>query len=246
MPVFQYTHIGQHHINNNEDAVICYEISKERMLLAVMDGCSSGTDSHFASQLIAKSIRKIAKDISYQAFVTKKTVPLNTMLSQLAQSLFNTLAAFNRQLDLQYDELLSTVVIALYDHSNKTAEILVAGDGFIACNGKQHEYEQENKPDYMAYHLSKSFEEWYEGHTSKLTLTNVEDLSLSTDGVFTFRPYDTADYPMITDVEITNLLLNDVAGKDNPLMLQKKCYTIKSQFGLVHTDDLSIVRLIVE
>lgn len=246
MQVFQYTQIGQHHTNNNEDAVIFYEISKSRILLAIMDGCSSGSDSHFASQLIAKTLRKIAKDISYQIFVTKKIEPLNFTLRHVAQSLFHTMATTNRQLDLQYDELLSTVVIGLYDNIDHRAEILISGDGFINCNGKLYAYEQENKPDYMAYHLRKSFEEWYEGHTSKLSVTNVQDLSLTTDGIFTFRSFDTSHYPVISEEEIIDFLLKDANGKENALMLQKKCYTLKSQYGLLPTDDLSIVRLICQ
>lgn len=39
MQVFQNTQIGQHHTNNNEDALICREISKERMMLGVTAGC---------------------------------------------------------------------------------------------------------------------------------------------------------------------------------------------------------------
>ena len=37
-----------------------------------MDGCSSGSDSHFASTLIGKLLRKIAKQEAYLEFALKK------------------------------------------------------------------------------------------------------------------------------------------------------------------------------
>ena len=61
MKFYELSHIGEFHVNHNEDFLVLEEAGSTRKLIAVMDGCSSGTDSYFASTLIGKLLRKIAK-----------------------------------------------------------------------------------------------------------------------------------------------------------------------------------------
>ena len=49
MVKFEFTQIGEFHINHNEDFLVSHEIGKDKMMIAVMDGCTMGTESHFAS-----------------------------------------------------------------------------------------------------------------------------------------------------------------------------------------------------
>ena len=71
---YEISKIGEFHTNHNEDSSSITEIGEDKIMIAVMDGCSMGKESHFASTLIAKLLRKIGKEISFKEFVerTKK------------------------------------------------------------------------------------------------------------------------------------------------------------------------------
>jgi len=146
---FELSHIGEFHINHNEDFLISEEAGKNRRVIAVMDGCSSGTDSHFASTLIGKLLRKIAKQEAYREYAQKEINELDIQLESISLQLFDELSNLNRQLDLKSDEILSTLILAVIDTNGFKAEILIVGDGFIHYNGKNVEYENDNKPDYI-------------------------------------------------------------------------------------------------
>ena len=69
---------------------------------------------------------------------------------------------------LDEKELLTTVILLLYDMKTDKGIILSIGDGLISINGKITEFERDNKPDYLAYHLKEDFEEWYANQTQKI------------------------------------------------------------------------------
>ena len=46
MKFYELSHIGEFHVNHNEDFLVSEEAGNNRRMIAVMDGCSSGTDSH--------------------------------------------------------------------------------------------------------------------------------------------------------------------------------------------------------
>ena len=181
------SHIGGFHVNHNEDAFVLAEAGVHRTLFAVMDGCSNGSDSHFASTLIAKVLRKIAKEESYREYALGNTKTLKDQIESVSLRLFEELSNLNRQLDLRSDEMLSTLILCLVDKRKKQAELLIVGDGYIHVNGRDIEYENDNKPDYIAYHLNKEKEEWYSLHTERLSIERVDNLTISTDGIHTFK-----------------------------------------------------------
>ena len=53
---------------------------------------------------------------------------------------------------------LSTLIIGIVDTTQSTAEFLTIGDGLICKDGELIEYEQDDKPDYLGYHLADDFE----------------------------------------------------------------------------------------
>lgn len=108
------------------------------------------------------------------------------------------------------------------------------------------EYEQDNKPDYLGYHLDENFEDWYEKQNQRLRLSNIEDLSISTDGIFTFKKFDTEEYDEVTESEIVDYLLIDRQEKESENMLLKKMIRIEKKWGLKPSDDLTIIRLMIE
>ena len=79
--------MGAFHIHHCEDFLIDEPLATDKRLLAVMDGCSMGTESVFASMLIGKILRKIAKEIFYQEFVTGKCPSLAELLRVVTKKL---------------------------------------------------------------------------------------------------------------------------------------------------------------
>ena len=76
MQKYELTQIGSFHTNHNEDSLITHKIGNHKLLIAVMDGCSMGIESHFASTLIAKILKKLALEFYYLEFAKKHIQPI--------------------------------------------------------------------------------------------------------------------------------------------------------------------------
>ena len=244
MKIHTFSQIGQFHTNHNEDHLITTSITDNQQLIAVMDGCTMGIESHFASTLIGKLLRKIAKEIGYRSFAEKRQFDLPFLLKETMRQLFSHLQKLQYQLDLKREELLSTLILGVIDRQEKNTEILTIGDGLICCNGELFEYEQNNQPDYLGYHLRESFEEWYVLQNQRLSFSQIEDLSIATDGIFSFKPFDVGEYETAGADEIIDWLLKDRAFEGHEVMLKKKVLFIEKMYGLKPSDDLSVVRIL--
>lgn len=245
MTKYELSLIGAFHTNHNEDASAVVEIDNERVLVAVMDGCSMGKESHFISTLIAKLLRRIGKEIHYRSFIEKTKGSNSKCLKDILQELFLGLGEIKNKLLLEEEEVLSTLIIGVLDKKERTVNLLIIGDGLVCCNGTLYEFEQDDKPDYLGYHLLEDFEKWFQQQTQYLILTQVADLSITTDGIFTFKNFDGQLYPKITQREITEDLLLDRKWADQENMLKKKVLEIEKQFGLKPGDDLTVVRMMI-
>jgi len=243
MNIYQLLQIGDHHINYCEDYVLVAEIGNDHLIAAVMDGCSMGEESYFAATLVGKILRKIAKEIGYRAFFEKQDLVTKLVLKDIFKRLFRELQLLKNQLQLEIEELLTTIVLLVLDKKDWSGELLVVGDGVVACNGALIEFEQDNKPDYLGYHLAEDFEKWFVGQEQKLSLTNIEDISIATDGIFTFRNFDNEVYEKRV-VDVVELLLNEKQDTKNLSMLTKQLNSIEEKWGLRPTDDIGIIRLI--
>ena len=230
MKFYELSHIGEFHVNHNEDFLVSEEAGTTRKLIAVMDGCSSGTDSHFASTLIGK-------------FAKKETKEIKTQLEDIAIQLFEELSNLNRQLDLRSDEILSTLILGIVDVNQKLAEIVIVGDGLIHVNGKNIEYENDNKPDYIGYHLDMDKHLWYQTRTEKLTVENLKNLTISTDGIHNFKNFDGKSYNEISDEEIMAKFFEGETEINNSNKLKKTLIEIKNINGLMPSDDLTMIRV---
>ena len=246
MKFYELSHIGEFHVNHNEDFLVSEEAGKSRKMIAVMDGCSSGTDSHFASTLIGKLLRKISKQEAYREYAQKQVKPIKDQLESISLQLFEELSNLNRQLDLKSDEILSTLILAVVDIKNFNAEVVIIGDGLIHVNGKNIEYENENKPDYIGYHLNMDKHLWFQTRTQKLTVDKIKDLTISTDGIHTFKNFDGKKYEGISQEEIMRKFFEDKKELDNTNKLKKALIEIKNINGLMPSDDLTMIRVINE
>ncbi|WP_262713716.1 protein phosphatase 2C domain-containing protein [Neolewinella aurantiaca] len=237
--------MGAHHTDHNEDAYVTAEISDRHLLVAVMDGCSMGKDSHFASSLIAKVLRRIAKQTNLRSFAERTQHTTRDLLKDTLRTLFSDLVRLNADLDLDYDELLSTLVLAIVDTQERNAEILAIGDGVIACDEEIVEFNHDNKPDYLGYHLHEDFEDYWNVLTQRVSAQDFQDLALATDGVLSFRAFSHDSYRPVTDDELLTFLLVDREEGAEDTAYRRKVIYIKNTFGLEATDDLTVVRLSV-
>lgn len=170
MKIYSTLTIGEFHTNNCEDFLINEQIATNQRLIAVLDGCTMGTESVFVSHLYGKILRKIFKHQFYKTFVTKDDVTLKQKLKSVFKILISETKQIKSQLDLETNELLSTVIIGIVDTTNCKAEFLTIGDGLICTDGTITEYEQNDKPDYLGYHLTDNFETWYTSQKQTLSV----------------------------------------------------------------------------
>jgi hypothetical protein len=208
-----------------------------------MDGCTMGTDSYFAATLVGKVLRKIATEKNYQSFYDKSGGPTEgAEVKAILRALFTELKHLKGRLLLREDELLTTLLLGVFATDAGAGQVMVIGDGLISIDGQLIEYEQDNRPDYLGYHLGEDFETWYARQTQVVDVSDFSDLSLASDGIFTFAPHDKRTYPRHADP--VAYLLADRQDEDLPTMLQKKYTFLEQQCGVQPTDDICIVRII--
>lgn len=242
MQLYQLLKRGAYHPEFCEDFSLA-ELLGTRLVLAVMDGCTMGRESHFASTLLAKILRKVIREWPYRQYHGKlpATPTLADELRELLAAVFADLRQLKSQLLLDTRELLTTLALALLDPATGAVEILVLGDATVALNGQLIRFEQDNRPDYLAYHLAQPFADWYGRQTQRLSAPACHDLSLATDGIDSFEPAaPTPDLP-----DIPALLLLDTQLAERPEMLAIKVRRLESTFALTATDDVAIVRAIL-
>lgn len=246
MRIYATLAMGEYHVNHCEDHLLIEEMFGGQLLCAVMDGCTMGEDSHFASALAGKLLRKIVKERSFQAFHNSlpAPLPLDNELKEVLRQFFSELKSIKNQLFLETKELLTTLLLLLIDEKTDSGIVLVIGDGLVSVNGKVTVFDQDNKPDYIGYHLNEDFEMWFEKQTQKILIESIQDISISTDGIETF---ETVGNPVDKEnIDPIHYLLNDKIGNDRSEMLNVKMKTMEREFGLKPTDDLAIIRIMKE
>jgi hypothetical protein len=242
MRIYTTLQIGELHTNHCEDYFITAEIGKNKLLCAVMDGCTMGTDSYFAATLTGKLLRKVCKEYSYKEFLSKDSAGLQLTLEQITKQLFEELRSAKNILQLERDEVLNTLLMGVIDTENRSGEFLCIGDGLICIDGGLFEFEQDNKPDYLSYHLNEEFNNWYNKQQQRIAAQHIQDFSLATDGIFTFNRFDNKTYT--SPGNVVEYLLFDATESNNSNMLNSKLLDIQNNWGLKPGDDLAIVRTI--
>lgn len=246
MKIYQLSQKGNHHVNYNEDYVIYSEIGKNRLMLAVLDGCTMGKESYFASTLIGKLLRKESKKYYYKEFYDSSiSIDLSEQIDQLMEDLFVDLQEIKNVLQLEIEELLSTLVLGIVDTETSEGELIVIGDGVVMINGELIDFDQGNRPDYLGYHLRTDFSTWYEKQNQRISMESIKDISLCSDGIFTFGKYDLGNYAAIEESSLISYLLEDRSYETKSNMLYRKLLEISETWGLEPRDDISILRLIL-
>lgn len=163
MNIYTALQIGDFHLNHCEDYLFVGELGSDKLVCAVMDGCTMGTDSYLASTVTGKLLRKIVKQRNYLQAYTKSGLQdsLEELLKSILSELFKELGDLKNRLLLNQDELLSTLSLLVVDKRSGEGVVLVIGDGVVAINGNITSFDQDNKPDYLGFHLGRDFESWY-------------------------------------------------------------------------------------
>lgn len=240
MDIYSLLQRGEYHPICCEDFILTEEIEDELFIAAVMDGCSNGTESHFASTLFGKLLRKICKIIPHIHQASALQLPADALGKWILQQLFNELNATREQLFLNQMELLSTLILLVYKKSTQEAFVIALGDGVIAIDGQIHAIDQQNMPDYLSYHLAKDFDEWFKKQKHIFKTTAPKQLSISTDGIESFMTHKHESPP----IDVPNYLLNDLTFAELKNMLAKKTQVLYAQHGISPKDDLGIIRVI--
>lgn len=242
MQIYTALQIGDYHTNHCEDYLFTNQIDKNTLLCAVMDGCTMATDSYFAATLTGKLLRKISTEENYRLFRENINADRpEILLKKILQRLFDELNTMKNQLLLNKDELLTTLILLILDTKERNAVAIVIGDGLLSVNGQITEFDQDNKPDYLGYHLHKDFEQWYSRQQQVVHISHWEDIAIATDGIFTFSPFTNQSYP---EADPLQFLLADTSHQENSDMLDLKLKGLLHQHGLKNTDDLALIRVI--
>lgn len=245
MKIYSTLQLGEFHPIFCEDFLYWEQVHKNWLVAGVMDGCSSGKDSHFAATLFGKILKKIIKELPYLELkdpaLDLSNISIENLSQEILRQLFLTLQKEKNHLLLEVEELVATCILSVYHVPTQRALITVSGDGVLAVNEQLIIIEQNDKPNYLAYHLNKSFEEWSSQHIKTYSFQEVNNLAISTDGVLSFARNSTESIEGIDPLDF--LMLNtDFQQQDN--MLDRKCLYLQQEYALIPNDDVAIIRIL--
>ncbi|MFT5916185.1 MAG: hypothetical protein ACJAWV_002830 [Flammeovirgaceae bacterium] len=234
-----YTHLqkGEAHPVFCEDFLMVEQDLSGRFLIAsVMDGCSGGKETHFASTFISKSFRRTLKNLEMENGFARRNA--ESLVQNLIESLRNNFLKIREEFHLTVNELVSTVILLVYDFTEDFAYIVSIGDGTIVIDDEIYRIEQQNMPDYLAYHLKDDFDLFF-GKLPYFKIHSPKNLAISTDGVDSFFNKKLQACP----VDVTKeLLVNDL--EDKKKILASKIHQFYEQHNQTAQDDLAIVRVV--
>ncbi len=245
MQISQLLKKGEFHETFCEDFAYHTEINESLYLAAVLDGCSMGTDSHFASALYGKLIKRASKELGYRAMYGEidslTSLPLAKIGEEIIRSVKEGLREAANKFHLEQLEILSTINLAIVDTQKGEAWAIIIGDGIIASGGKIIIVEQNNRPNYLAYHLATPFEEWYPREKNRFEFNDISELTISTDGIGSFEPLEKGK-PLYSE-SIEAYLLHSRDFEDSKRSFEKKISKLQKEYGLIGTDDIGIIRM---
>ncbi len=231
---------GTAHENHCEDYLLHLQ-EENYFFSAVLDGCSGGKESYFASALLGKLLRKIFPEIEID-------ISLEFALKNVTQQLLREFYELSQLIKLPLEEQLSTVIIAIMDTKNKQTEVLAIGDGIIVADNELINIDQQNKPDYLAYHLpelldTKIFEIWWTNSAQRYSFSETKNFVISTDGLLSFYRADAKNYESKPNEDAYELLLKSDKLKNSQAKLARSINILKNKKNLLHYDDIAMIRI---
>lgn len=154
---------------------------------AVFDGCSTGINSQFASIAMKYSFEKAINNRTNKLQLEQSNI-LNDYFDMLIGDVKSDLSSLKDCLNLTDMNLLSTIVFFYYIKETKSLYVKFLGDGVIYVNGNEIVNDENNMPDYLAYHLDEKWDSFFSWIKSRRTeiYENVESFSICSDGIHSF------------------------------------------------------------
>lgn len=211
------------HKNTNEDSVFVKE-TESSVFGVVADGCSTGINSHFASQLICYVVEKV--EIPDKLRLTSRDV-----ISDICWK-FKWIKEVTQLSEMH---LLSTCLFFHYDKQKEELSIRVFGDGYYYINGVEYCVDQNNTPDYLAYHLKSAEYLDYMFKNPEFIHENVGSFQICSDGISSFSR------TQFEDAQKHWAILLEKPTSTNYL---ERIYNILKRDKWINNDDLSIVSYI--
>ncbi len=243
MKWYSATQRGLQHNVHCEDAALVKQIGKNRWLAAVIDGDSNGQESHFASTLFAKILRRMGNEFQYYEESDHSERSLKELQVVALMLLMEELEAFKDLLHLENQELMSTLVLLMVDSKACEAEIIVIGQGMVAIDGKVHCFQYNKKPDYLIYHLKDNFGSWYDAQTQRISIEKFSDITIATDGVYSFQLPE--EKSVCDEAFLQDFLFRNKDGEDSATMMEDKLHRLEKEHKVLHKDDIALVRVLV-
>jgi hypothetical protein len=253
---------GIGHINagkGNEDNYALVRPDGPLVYGAVFDGCSTGRNSHFASQLMAYSFKKNVR--SFQD--TLANLYDREDYARMLRVLFNNMRVDMREtahkLDLTEFEMLATAVFFVYHEDTEKLVVSFLGDGVLYHQTEEgflqmYFNDEANTPEYLGYYINRGFEDFYEYLDGRkmLVLENIRDFSVGTDGAIlknwdnVLRYGNDLERASIVPDPIQALVVNVLEdAPQNELNLERRynILTHKTRGKWFHHDDFTLIRV---
>lgn len=157
----------------------------EFIIGAVLDGCSTGINSFFASTSVKYALEQSSKNTKFPNDEKLITEYIETLLCDVRSSLSNV----SDTLGLTEMNFLSTIVLFIYIKGESRLYVKFIGDGVIYINGQEVVNDENNAPDYLGYHLVQrhaskwsEFYKWIESKRLEI-YEDVNDFAICSDGI---------------------------------------------------------------
>lgn len=198
----------------------------------VFDGCSTGINSHFASSLFSYIFADWIRPTFFSLFDSRIDHSMITGYIPVILSI----KSIKQQIGLQYEHLLSTILIFYYEKDSHTLRVRAFGDGVYYVNSVEYYIEQNNLVDYFTTHLVddyKSFLKYLEKNPTKI-YKDVTDFKVCTDGIKAIRR---PQFAPPTTRNALSLLLHPPTGAN---YLERQWNILKNDHFYLN-DDLTII-----
>ncbi len=249
---------GKEHANFCQDAIFHYE-NEEILVACVCDGCSEVEDSHFASNLFVKVLKKELIEL-----LNKESQRTQSLLNSdhyceeeletvefsenILYSFFQKTLKIKQELSLTANDLSSTFIFMFYNKKKDEGIIYMFGDGVLQINEEYIIIDHDNKPRYFTLDWQEltgdiiPFTAFIKQYPQKWKFSNLQNVVISTDGILTFQNNNiNPDYAI--DFLITDETLNGKSIISQKSFYDKK-YNVLTFNGWSHNDDLGLIRIV--
>lgn len=220
--------VRANHHNSCEDSLLVVE-NESSIDGIISDGCSTGINSHFASQAFC-----------YAFQVAGRSGPFTEDYAVVAVK--KRIRELVAHLGISSAHVLATCMLFHYNKLDKVLRIRVFGDGYYYVNGKEYEIDQNNTPDYLGYHLHDTYGEFgvYLNKCPEIYYENVDNFIICSDGIKSIQRSQFAEITggptpivLFSNPQSTNYL----ARMWN--LLKREHYTLSDDLSIISYDSNS-------